>query len=79
MKRLVICTLAVLFAVPCFLTTGDAADKPEKKESGYRVLMVTQSRGFKHGSVSRKKEGDVEKLAPAEQALAEQECSIVAA
>lgn len=37
----------------------------EPKQSGYRILMVTQSKGFKHGSVSRKED----KLAPAEQAV----------
>lgn len=41
------------------------ADEAPKKQA--RILMVTQSAGFKHGSVSRP-EG---KLAPAEQALTE--------
>jgi type 1 glutamine amidotransferase len=52
-----------LIALPAF--AADDADKP--KESGYRILMVTQSQGFKHGSVTRK-EGQ---LAPAEQAVTE--------
>jgi len=42
-----------------------AQDAP--KQTGYRVLMVTQSKGFKHGSVNRK-EG---KLAPSEEAVTE--------
>ena len=41
-----------------------AEDSPKKQA---RILMVTQSKGFKHGSVNRK-EG---KLAPAELALTE--------
>src|SRR5687768_14400723 len=40
-----------------------AEEKDEKK--GARILMVTQSAGFKHGSVTRK-EGQ---LAPAEKAV----------
>ena len=52
----------VLFALPAL-----AADTGKPKESGYRILMVTQSVGFKHGSVTRK-EGQ---LAPAEQAVTE--------
>jgi type 1 glutamine amidotransferase len=47
------------------LAFADDAAKP--KEGGYRILMVTQSQGFKHGSVTRKDD----KLAPAEQALTE--------
>ncbi|WP_425614613.1 ThuA domain-containing protein [Anatilimnocola sp. NA78] len=42
-------------------------DKPEPKTSGYRLLMITQSAGFKHGSVNRKEA----KLSPAEQAITE--------
>ena len=44
---------------------GADAEKP--REGGYRILMVTQSAGFKHGSVTRK-EG---KLSPAEQVVTE--------
>ena len=50
------------FAIPAL---ASADEKP--KEGGYRILMVTQSKGFVHGSVNRK-EGQ---LAPAEQALTE--------
>lgn len=39
----------------------------ESAKSGARILMVTQSGGFKHGSVSRK----ANQLAPAEQAMTE--------
>ena len=44
-----------------------AADKPSKNEKKGRILMVTQSAGFKHGSVTRK-EGD---LSPSERAMTE--------
>jgi uncharacterized protein len=62
-----------LFAFACCLAIGCSAslvtaqDQAEKEPGGYRVLMVTQSAGFKHGSVSRK-DG---MLAPAERALKE--------
>lgn len=72
MKRLLFASLSLLFAgaLTCAAAAADDAKKEEgKKETGYRILMVTQSKGFKHGSVSRKKEGEVEKLAPAEQAV----------
>ena len=50
------------------LAASAFADEPIKpKEGSYRVLMVTQSKGFVHGSVKRK-EGD---LAPAERAVTE--------
>jgi type 1 glutamine amidotransferase len=50
------------------LATIATAAEPEKpRESGYRILMVTQSKGFVHGSV-RRKEGH---LAPAERAVTE--------
>lgn len=63
MKRnlsLLVCLFAMLHA-----TFVLAQDKP--KESGYRLLMITQSAGFRHGSVNRK---DM-KLSPAEMALTE--------
>jgi type 1 glutamine amidotransferase len=63
-------SLAVLAAAILIAPTlrADDESKPaETKEGGYRILMVTQSQGFKHSSVSRK-EG---LLAPAEQALTE--------
>ena len=41
--------------------------KPEAKPGGYRLLMITQSAGFRHGSVTRK-EGN---LSPAERAITE--------
>src|SRR4051812_28962749 len=44
-----------------------SVEATKEKPGGYRVLMVTQSKGFKHGSVTRKEE----KLAPAEQAVTE--------
>jgi type 1 glutamine amidotransferase len=50
-------------------TTAWAADEPKSEakpaKKGARILMVTQSAGFKHGSVTRK-DG---KLSPAERAL----------
>lgn len=57
---------AMIFFCLAFSVPLVAADPP-KKPGGYRILMITQSAGFKHGSVTRK-EG---KLAPAEQALTE--------
>ena len=41
------------------------ADEPAKKPGGYRLLMLTQSADFKHGSVTRKES----QLAPAERAV----------
>jgi uncharacterized protein len=55
--------ITALFGAVAF--ADEASDKPAKKEGGYRILMVTQSKGFKHGSVTRK-EGQ---LAPAEQTV----------
>lgn len=62
MKRILSLALALLA-----LTTAaiHAQDKP--KETGYRLLMITQSAGFRHGSVTRK-EG---KLSPSEIAITE--------
>ena len=59
--------LAAALLLPPLLRADDEAQPAAKKEGGYRILMVTQSQGFKHGSVSRK-DGQ---LAPAEQALTE--------
>jgi uncharacterized protein len=42
-------------------------ERAKPREGGYRILMVTQSAGFKHGSVTRKDE----KLSPAEQVVTE--------
>ncbi len=53
--------LGLLLASPATLSADEAP-----KKTG-RILMVTQSAGFKHGSVSR--QGD--KLSPAEQAVTE--------
>lgn len=60
MKRF-FCVVAVLSMFGSFLQAQD----PPKKNA--RILMVTQSAGFKHGSVSRK-EGQ---LSPAERAITE--------
>jgi type 1 glutamine amidotransferase len=60
-----ICCLA-LFSFPFLLPV--LADEPTKaKQGGYRILMVTQSKGFVHGSVKRK-DGE---LASAERAVTE--------
>lgn len=62
-----------LLGLLCFLALGAtpltlAQEKTEeKKPGGYRLLMITQSAGFRHGSVNRKDQ----KLAPAEQAITE--------
>jgi type 1 glutamine amidotransferase len=59
---MLVSTVLAAFAVSAL------ADEPAKsREGGYRVLMVTQSKGFVHGSV-RRKEGQ---LAPAERAVTE--------
>lgn len=59
-------SFGLMLALCCVCASlASAQDKP--KESGYRVLMVTESKGFKHGSVNRK-DG---KLAPSEQAVTE--------
>ena len=47
------------------LQAASAQDTAKPKEGGYRVLMVTQSKGFVHGSVNRRNKP----LAPAEQAV----------
>lgn len=59
--------LTALFVLPLLHGVHASADEPAGKQGGYRVLMITQSAGFKHGSVTRK-EG---KLSPAEQAVTE--------
>lgn len=56
---------ALVLGVCGFSVSVHAADAPKKA----RMLMLTQSAGFKHGSVSRKKEGDKETLSPAEVAM----------
>lgn len=48
-------------------STSWAEEPARPKSGGYRILMVTQSQGFRHGSVTRK-EGQ---LAPAERAVTE--------
>src|SRR5688500_10522589 len=60
MKKL-LCLTAVLTVLSSFTQAQD----PPKKNA--RILMVTQSAGFKHGSVTRK-EGQ---LSPAERAITE--------
>jgi type 1 glutamine amidotransferase len=57
------CFLAIL-TVPLALAQEKA---DEKKPGGYRLLMISQSAGFRHGSVTRK-EG---MLSPAERAITE--------
>ncbi|QDU30173.1 Trehalose utilization [Anatilimnocola aggregata] len=68
MKRVL--SLSVLLLLSLLTTLAVGEDKEAKKEprtSGYRLLMITQSAGFRHGSVNRKDA----KLAPAEQAITE--------
>ena len=61
LRELLAIWLAAFFVLP------GLADEPKPREGGYRILMVTQSKGFVHGSVKRK-EGQ---LAPSEQAVTE--------
>jgi type 1 glutamine amidotransferase len=56
--------LSLLAAVALTASQAPAADAPKQ---GARILMVTQSAGFQHGSVTRQPN----KLAPAEQAITE--------
>ncbi len=56
--------ILLLLFLPSFCASLKADDAPKK---GARILMVTQSGGFKHGSVTRP-EG---KMSPAEQAVTE--------
>jgi type 1 glutamine amidotransferase len=62
-----IVSVLLAFAITLPALADEIKEKVAPKEGGYRILMVTQSKGFKHGSVNRK-EGQ---LAPAEQALTE--------
>ena len=64
MNRRLVSNFLVIVALALPALADDAV-KP--KEGGYRILMVTQSQGFKHGSVTRKDD----KLAPAEQTVTE--------
>lgn len=62
---LFVCSLS---AIASFVQTSLAEDKPaENAEKKARILMVTQSAGFKHGSVTRKEN----ELSPAERAITE--------
>jgi type 1 glutamine amidotransferase len=65
-RHLMVPLICALFTLPA-LADESKEKVAAKKEGGYRILMVTQSQGFKHGSVTRKED----KLAPAEQALTE--------
>lgn len=64
MRRLLFLSLALLVTPLLLPHRATAADK----EGPSRMLFVTQSAGFKHGSVTRPKEGEG-KLAPAEVAM----------
>src|SRR5918993_791672 len=66
-RSLLPCLLVSAIALTAFAQEKVSVEATKEKAGGYRVLMVTQSQGFKHGSVTRK-EGQ---LAPAEQALTE--------
>ena len=66
MLRNQIASAATLILALCgSLVEAQDAKSESPKAGGYRILMLTQSVGFKHGSVNRK-EGQ---LAPAERAL----------
>ena len=60
-------SLAFGFSVTWSATNATEVEKVKPREGGYRILMVTQSAGFKHGSVTRKEA----KLSPAEQVVTE--------
>ena len=68
MKR----TLSLLALLLALIGSASAQEKESKsdaapKTTGYRLLMITQSAGFRHGSVTRKDE----KLSPSEIAITE--------
>lgn len=61
-RRTFVALAAVLAGISLLQAPLGAADAPKKK---LRILMVTQSKGFRHGAVTRKGGN----LAPAEQAI----------
>ena len=65
LRRLLAISLCAVMALSVSPLT--AQDNDEKAPGGYRMLMLTQSAGFRHGSVTRK-EG---MLSPAERAITE--------
>jgi uncharacterized protein len=71
MRRLPAFIAAGLFAFVTlpFTSAQDKTDAKaeDKKTGGYRLLMITQSAGFRHGSVTRKDD----QLSPAERAITE--------
>ncbi len=61
-------SLAALLCALCYFTAVSAARADDAtKPAGARILMLTQSKGFKHGSVSRKGTD----LSPSERAVTE--------
>src|SRR5262245_58204548 len=66
-RTFILSATLLAMALPAWADESKEKAVTVPKEGGYRILMVTQSKGFKHGSVSRKED----KLAPAEQALTE--------
>lgn len=66
MKQLTICT-ALLFAGLSLITQADEKPTAKKDSKPVRMLFVTQSAGFRHGSVTRKNN----QPAPAEIAMTE--------
>ena len=68
-KRLTLacCLMLLLVAAPAAADDKPNSEAAENKPGGYRMLMVTQSAGFKHGSVTR----NDEMLSPAERAMKE--------
>jgi type 1 glutamine amidotransferase len=66
-RRLSLLLLVALFSFSSVCNVYGQDEEAKPKEGGYRILMVTQSQGFKHGSVTRKDD----KLAPSEQAVTE--------
>lgn len=65
MNRRQLFALLIAVSAAVLPTTGRGAE--DARTQGYRMLMVTQSAGFRHGSVTRKDD----QLAPAEQAMTE--------
>lgn len=68
MKRILSLFVAALLGSQlAFAQDNKDESKSQPKTTGYRLLMITQSAGFRHGSVTRKED----KLSPSERAITE--------
>jgi type 1 glutamine amidotransferase len=65
MKRVVVAMALAMFASLSLENAAQSQEKKDDEKKAARMLFLTQSRGFKHGSVNRR----AGLLAPAEQAM----------